>query len=280
MLSYRHHYHAGNHADVLKHWLLATVLTYLNQKDKPYCYVDTHSGAGGYRLDTTEATKLNEFSEGIDKLMQASVNSPSLQAFCDLIEQNGYNDSHRRYPGSPKIAQLLTRDADILRLFELHTADFTKLKSMMQKDRRVQVNHTDGFGGLKALLPPASRRGLIMVDPAYEVKSEYSKVLSVLQDSCNRFATGVYLVWYPLLNRVENIQFRERLEKIRYAKWGNFQLETDTEGERSGMYGSGVFVINPPWVLQQEAPAVLPELAALLSDNGSGRYHINFSEGV
>ena len=245
MLSYRHSFHAGNHGDVLKHWVLVTMLDYLNQKDKPYWYIDTHAGAGLYSLKSVYSQKIEEHLGGIGQIWSNQSLPESLARYASVI--NGIDSSKNRYPGSPIIAKSLTRLSEKLRLFELHPADYKKLRDNSGKDRRIKVENEDGLKALKGLLPPPTKRGLVLIDPSYEVKAEYSKVINTLKEGMQRFAIGVYAVWYPLLNQVDNIQFQQRLEKLEGMKWLNLQLRVDNATGAEGMYGSGMFIVNPPW---------------------------------
>ena len=280
MLSYRHSFHAGNHGDVLKHWSLVTMLDYLNRKDKPYWYIDTHAGAGFYHLNDVYSRKNREHQQGIGPVLARQDVPESLGRYTELVKSLGglsQEQNLKGYPGSPKIAQAMARSQDKLRLFELHTADSKKLIQNMKGDRRVQVEVADGFAGLKALLPPPTRRGLVMIDPSYEVKTDYGKVLKVLPDAVKRFEVGVFALWYPLLSHLENVNFQERILKLDGMKWLDLRLCVDDRPSAEGMYGSGMFVINPPWQLQEQARTVLPYLAEVLGVEGCGAWAIRDS---
>ena len=214
MLSYRHAFHAGNHADVLKHFLLYCVLDYYNQKDKPYWYIDTHSGAGVYDLQGSEAQKVGEFADGIGRLVQAAL-PDTLASFVQHLR--GCLPSSNLYAGSPWLAQSLLREADKLRLFELHPADFQHLQHNMREaklGRRGILKQEDGFAGLIALLPPVTRRAVVLIDPPYEQKQDYAQVVHTLKDALKRFEQGCYMVWYPCLSRPESLQLPEKLKKL------------------------------------------------------------------
>ena len=282
MLSYRHSFHAGNHGDVLKHWLLVATLQYLNQKDKPYWYIDTHSGVGRYNVHTGDSQKNREHESGIQKLVELEGGRiktwpESLRVYVDLVKEFNRQQSLKVYPGSPFIAKTLTRPIDRLRLFELHPVDSKKLSENFKADTRTKVSSSDGLKGLKALLPPAERRGIIMIDPSYEVKAEYHWVINSLKDGLKRFQTGVFMLWYPLINTVDNIQFREKLEKFDQGKWLNLKLIVDNRTQVKGMFGSGVFLLNPPWSVVSEAQPVLQILKDCLAVEGCGDYLISSS---
>src|SRR3954469_7498817 len=217
MLSYRHAFHAGNHADVLKHFVQVQLHEHMNQKDAAYTYIDTHSGAGVYALDSREATKKAEFGTGIGPLWERADLPRPLAAYLDLIKGMNPSGKLRYYPGSPYVADQMSRSQDRLRLFELHPADSKILADNFRKveahkaeqgerarGRRVMIERGDGFHSLKSLLPPPSRRALVLIDPPYEIKDDYRKVKDVLDDALARFPSGIYAVWYPVLQRMES----------------------------------------------------------------------------
>ncbi len=200
MLSYRHAFHAGNHADVLKHLLLVQLIHYLKQKDKPFWVIDTHAGAGLYELESGYATKLSEYEAGIGRLWSRPDLPASLAEYVDLVRALNPDGKLRFYPGSPWLALHAMREQDRLKLFELHSSDARHLQeNFKDAGRRVTIAASDGFAGLKALLPPPPRRGLILIDPSYEMREDYQHVLHALRDNLSRFATGLYALWYPSL---------------------------------------------------------------------------------
>ena len=271
MLSYRHAFHAGNHADVLKHCVLALVIEYLTQKDKPLLYIDTHAGAGGYDLGSAEAQKNCEFAARIEQLLAQRAVLPALVApYLDAIAQFRTNNAHA-YPGSPWLAAHLLREQDRLRLFEMHPQDFVLLQQTLRGDRRVQVDSSDGFNALKALLPPPSRRALVLIDPPYELKEDYTRVIDSLRDALRRFATGTYLVWYPLLPRAESKKLPEQLQALEVNAL-RIELQIDEERGEFGMYGSGMYVINPPWLLHDQMHELLPVLVELLGQSPDAKF--------
>ena len=273
MLSYRHAYHAGNHADVLKHLVLVHCLAHLNAKDKPYLVFDTHAGAGLYALDADASRKTAEYADGIGRLWSRDDLPPAFAEYLRLLRQlNGGGRPHR-YPGSPWFARQLTRETDTVRLCELHSTDFALLRREFGGDgRRVRVERADGFEALKSALPPPSRRGLILIDPSYEVKADYLRLTTVLKDALKRFATGTYLIWHPVLPSIEARQLPEKLKKLDAADWLHATLNVRSpSGDGRGMHGSGMFVINPPWTLAAALAEALPVLAdALAQDAGAG----------
>lgn len=272
MLSYRHVFHAGNHADVLKHTVLLAVLDHFNQKDKPYWLIDTHAGAGGYRLDAGRAMTHAEFTDGIGRLWHR-VNDgdlpPLLARYVAAVRTDNADGKLRRYPGSPLLALRALRPADRLRLFELHPADVKLLGQAIagaapDAQKRVAIRQEDGFAGMKALLPPPPRRGLVLIDPAYEDKRDYLQVVTAVKEGLQRFATGTFMVWYPLLQKNESITLAGKLKKLA-PDWLNCTLTVQPpSADGMGMHGSGVFLVNPPWTLAAALKDTLPWLAQTL----------------
>jgi 23S rRNA (adenine2030-N6)-methyltransferase len=277
MLSYRHAFHAGNHADVLKHYVLGLVLAHSTQKDKPFWYIDTHAGAGMYRLDDGYAAQNKEFEQGIDKLIAAENLTPSLADFVSMIKSFN-TDSLMLYPGSPLVAEYYLRATDKMRLFELHPSDFDLLSenfsgAHQQIQRQVKVEQQDGFAGLKSILPPPPRRAVVLIDPPYEDKQDYQRVVTMIKDSLARFATGTYIVWYPLLQRPEPTEMIKDLLALNIPNWLHVTMTVaapSTEGY--GMYGSGLFIVNPPWTLPDTLNSSMPLISQLLALDGTADY--------
>ncbi|WP_317930173.1 23S rRNA (adenine(2030)-N(6))-methyltransferase RlmJ [Halioxenophilus sp. WMMB6] len=276
MLSYRHAFHAGNHADVLKHWVLSLCLQYLKNKPKPIFYLDTHAGSGRYSLSDAFAEKTGEYQGGIGRLWQAEAPAVFSDYLQVVQQENGAGLAH--YPGSCVIAARLLRADDQLCLAEMHSTDQRLLRANLGRDKRVRIIEGDGFGQLKAALPPASRRGLVLIDPSYELKSDYGQVLEALKAGLQRFATGTYLVWYPLLASEQVEQFRARLPKIGAGKWLNVTLSVSAKPQGHGMYGSGMLVINPPYTLRENLNAGLPWLSERLALDDQAGYQIQFQD--
>jgi 23S rRNA (adenine2030-N6)-methyltransferase len=275
MLAYRHAFHAGNHADALKHIAFVAVLRYLFEKDKPVWIVDTHAGAGGYGLDSKYASQHDEFETGVGPLWRAArdVMPAAVADWLSAVRGfNGVADRLVRYPGSPEIARALARADDRIRCFELHPTDFEILDANAGRDPRVKALHADGFDGLKALLPPPSRRGVVFVDPSYELKVDYERVVAMLKDALVRFATGVYVVWLPVLVRPEPARTVERLKRLPAKTWLHARLEVAApEAGGFGMLGSHLFVLNPPWKLEAQLREALPYLVKMLGQfDGAG----------
>ena len=274
MLSYRHAFHAGNHADVLKHFVFALVLDYFKQKDKPFCVVDTHAGAGLYALDKGYAAQNTEFESGIAKLYNASDLPQSFKNYVELIKKLNENKQLKLYPGSPMIAQHFLRRDDKLRLFELHTSDCKLLlENFSGQGRQTKIEMLDGFAGLKSCLPPAAKRGAVLIDPPYELKEDYQRVVDCIKDSLARFATGTYLIWYPLLQRPEPMQMIEKLKHLEVKNWLNVTLSVQAPSDEGfGMFGSGLYIINPPWTLPKILEETMLYLTNALAQDDSANY--------
>jgi len=279
MLSYRHAFHAGNHADVLKHFVYSLVLNYFNQKDKPYWVMDTHAGAGMYALEDAFAQKNAEFLTGISRLINAANIPESLQPYLDIVNKINASNELKLYPGSPQIAAYFLREQDKLRLFELHPTDFALLQQTFQSlGRQAKAEMTDGFDGLKACLPPPTKRGVVLIDPPYELKEDYQRVVSCIEDSLKRFATGTYLIWYPLLQRPEPADMLKQLHTLGVKDWLDVQLIVQAPNANGmGMYGSGMFVINPPWQLPEQLKQVMPHITQLLSADDSAKFNLDYN---
>jgi 23S rRNA (adenine2030-N6)-methyltransferase len=273
MLSYRHAFHAGNHADVLKHFVLKEVLQYAAQKDKPFWYVDTHAGAGMYALDRGYAQQNAEFKDGIERLWNSHELPVALMDYVAMIRALNPKGELKLYPGSPAIARELLRQDDRMRFFELHSNDSKLLRQEFLVDRpqankQIMIETQDGFAGLKALLPPPPKRVVVLIDPPYEDKRDYRSVVDAIEDSLTRFATGTYMLWYPLLQRPEPKQMRDKLARLQPQSWLRVELQVQTPSlDGFGMHGSGLFIINPPWTLPKILSEVMPSLVKILGQN-------------
>lgn len=272
MLSYRHSFHAGNFADVLKHLTQAYILNYLNRKDKPYFYLDTHAGAGLYSLNTPEANKTEEFRQGIARLFEVEPKHPLLQEYKALI--SSFNTAERLdfYPGSPAIAAKLMRPTDRLALHELHPSDFQLLSNTFCQDKRIKISQENGFSAIKAQLPPPERRGLVFIDPSYEVKTDYDTLIKAIVNGLERFANGTYVIWYPVLQAQITNAWLKRLQKAGLPNLLRIEHSPLPLISGYGMSGSGMLIINPPYSLAADFKNVLPELNTLLKQGTKGSY--------
>lgn len=273
MLSYRHAFHAGNHADVLKHLVELELLRYLAQKDKPYWYIDTHAGAGCYELDSGYAAQNAEFESGIARLWDAEGLPKSLADYVAMVRHFNPGGALKLYPGSPLVARYALREQDRMRLYELHPTDHAILEENFAHDAQVLMQKADGFGALKALLPPPPRRAFVLMDPPYEEKQDYQRVVKALQEGLKRFATGTYAVWYPQLQRSESEQLPGQLKELPVKSWLHVALSVQRPSlDGFGMYGSGMFVLNPPWTLHATLQEVMPVLASSLGQDCEGSF--------
>jgi 23S rRNA (adenine2030-N6)-methyltransferase len=269
MLAYRHAFHAGNHADVLKHTVLALVLQHMNLKDKGWRYVDTHAGAGGYSLEGDYAKKRGEFEHGIAALWAQPDLPAPLAALVQLVRDFNGGKGLIQYPGSPAIAHALMRPQDQLRLFEMHPTDHKILASYLGEAPGVEVKLADGFASLKGQLPPPTRRGVVLIDPPYEIKTDYVRTLAALREALERFADCVVLVWLPQLQLVDAAQLPQRLkaavDSAGKKGWLHARL-TVAQGDARGfgMLGSSLFVANPPHTLHDALQPVMPYLVRTL----------------
>ncbi len=280
MLSYRHAFHAGNHADILKHYLLSLVLDYYNQKDKPYTVIDTHAGAGTYPINSEFSQKNKEFESGISRLLNAKSLPPSLAQFVEVIQSFNPNHSLSIYPGSPKITASFLRSNDKLYLFELHPKEHQILSENFKNNvsKQTKILLQDGFQGLKAYLPPISKRGIVIIDPPYEDKKDYQTVITAIEEGLKRFATGCYIIWYPLLPNNWSAPMIKGLKELNIANWLNVTLQVHTpSADGYGMHGSGLFVINPPWRLHQRLKESLPILEMHLGQDSSRATELTYS---
>ncbi len=280
MLSYRHGFHAGNHADVLKHIALVALLRMLGRKDKPLLVVDTHAGAGMYSLEQGFAAKNAEFRNGIAMLWAREDLPPPVADYRDQVRAVNADGVLRQYPGSPRIALGVLRPQDRLRLFELHSTEAKNLvEEFAQDGRRVAVTAGDGFAGLKALLPPPSRRGLALIDPSYELASDYRAVVTAVREGMQRFATGTFVVWYPLLQRHDAVELPDRLRRAGGTDWLDMALQVKAPSpEGLGLHGSGMFIVNPPWKFSEEMRGILPWLTRVLAQDATATFRLDARE--
>jgi 23S rRNA (adenine2030-N6)-methyltransferase len=273
MLAYRHAFHAGNHADVLKHIVFTMVLRHMNTKDKPYRVIDTHAGAGGYSLEGRYAQKKGEYEQGIARLWERDDLPEPVADYVNLVRQFNPQGRLVQYPGSPAFAQMLLRPHDQLRLFEMHPTDHRILASYLGPLKGAEVYDSDGFDGLKGQLPPSTRRAVVLMDPSYEGNKDYGRVVHALRDALARFAEGVYMVWYPQVTKLEAAQLPKRLQALAPKGWLHARLtvqQPDAQG--FGLCGSGVFIINPPYTLHDQLLAVLPYLTDVLGQYEAASY--------
>jgi 23S rRNA (adenine2030-N6)-methyltransferase len=278
MLSYRHGFHAGNHADVLKHMVLVQLLRYLTQKEKPLWFVDTHAGAAAHALEGDYAAKNAEYESGITRLWTRDDLPQALAEYVAEVRALNPDGVLRHYPGSPQLALQLLRAQDRLRLFELHSTESQLLQQYFRGDApRVMVQAGDGFAGLQAVLPPPSRRALVLIDPSYEDKGDYRHALSALRDAQKRFRAGVYALWYPQVQWRESRQLPEQLKQLQEKDWLHVTLTVKKPaGDGFGLHGSGMFILNPPWLLPEALRAVMPTLVTALAQDATASFRLEY----
>lgn len=274
MLSYRHSFHAGNHADVLKHIVLTLCLEALKEKEKPFLYLDTHSGAGRYLLTSEHSEKTGEYLSGVNLVWQQTNIPEQLNTYFSVLKRYNPFENLKYYPGSPLIAKQLLREQDKLNLTELHPTDYPLLRQEFSKDKRAKVLREDGFSQLKSKLPPASRRGIILIDPSYEIKEDYQKIPAALLEAYKRFATGIYLLWYPVVSRTQTQRMIDGIVNLGIKRISQFELAIKPDNNQKGMTASGMIVINPPWKLHQQMQTIMPWLTDILDTKQTGSFTI------
>ncbi len=265
-MNYRHAYHAGNHADVLKHTVLARVLVHLKKKDKPFRVIDAHAGTGIYDLSGIEAGKTGEWHTGIGKMAEAfAADIEALLApYREIVAALNPKGSLIRYPGSPWIAAKLMRNTDRLIANELHPDDKILLENYFRHDRRVRVTGVGAEVCLKANLPPVERRGLTLIDPPYEKADEAERALRMLEQGFKRFAIGCFMLWYPLKADGIAEKLCDGVKALGVPATLKCELRVKEVFKEGGLAGSGLVIVNPPWTLDKELAALLPALAQRL----------------
>ncbi|OBW91906.1 ribosomal RNA large subunit methyltransferase J [Gallibacterium genomosp. 3] len=276
MLSYRHSFHAGNYADVLKHIVQLLILEALQQKEKGFLYLDTHAGAGLYSLQSFEAEKTAEFTEGIGYLWERDDLPEIISHYLQQVKLVNPKDKLNFYPGSPLLAANLLRPQDRAILTELHPSDYPLLRKNMQKFSNIQVKRENGFQQLKSALPPKERRGFVLIDPPYELKEDYQLVVDAIVEGYKRFATGTYAIWYPVVLRQQIKKMIHSFEATQIRKILQIELGIRPDSTQRGMTASGMIVINPPWKLESQMREILPYLSEVLAPAGTGHWSVNW----
>jgi 23S rRNA (adenine2030-N6)-methyltransferase len=282
-MNYRHAYHAGNFADVLKHAVLALVLEYMKRKEASFRVIDTHAGAGRYALASPQAEKTGEWQGGIARIMGVDAKplpprvAQHLQPYLDVVRRENAGDTVGFYPGSPAIALSLMRSQDTLIANELHPEELSLLQEAIGGDRRAKLMALDAWVALKALLPPKERRGVILIDPPFEEKDEFDRIATGLAQGLQRFATGIYIVWYPIKDLKPVALFHAALAALSMPKSLRVELMLERPRDPDHLNGCGLIVVNPPYTLEGQLAAVLPELSRRLgSTRGGGGYRLDW----
>ncbi len=272
MLSYQHGYHAGNFADVLKHCGLTHLLHYLTQKEKPLFYLETHSGRGLYDLNNHQALKTNEFKQGIQLLWEQKQKlPPAFAEYIKTLKRQNTDGVLRHYPGSPFIATQFLRNIDRVYCCELHPTEYEHLLNMPQSHKKIHFSHSDGMDALTSLVPPPEKRGLIFIDPSYEVKEEYKTIPQTISQALNKFSNGVYCLWYPVLDQRMNEQLHRRLDAI--GAKNSVRIEFNlTKKPMQGMYGCGLWLVNAPYTFADTMHQVCTTLKQYFNPNESSYF--------
>ena len=269
MLSYRHLFHAGNFADVFKHALLAHLIQSLNQKPKPYFYLDTHAGTGLYDLSHPWAQKAREYESGIRKLWDRKDIPAALKPFLDSVREENPDGHIRYYPGSPRIVRKLIRPIDRMVLTELNKTDCAELHTRFARDKRVTVKLMDAYQGIKAHLPPPERRGLVLIDSSFDRAREFARLAESLVDAHTRWETGMYAIWYPLMGKSVSAGFERVLKDTGIRKILQFEMQILPD-DASTIPGCGMIIVNPPWKFDTEMRTLLRWLWGVLAVNKAG----------
>lgn len=282
-MNYRHIYHAGNFADVVKHIILSRVILYMQRKEAAFRVLDTHAGLGLYDLSSEEAQKTGEWKNGIGLLLEALDKAPKdvkplIKPYLEAVSFFNPEGEIKQYPGSPKLARQFFRKQDRLTALELHPEDYETLQSHFEGDYQARITHLDGWLGLKSHLPPKERRGITLVDPPFEVFHEFFNHLKGMKEAHARFATGTMLMWYPIKNRQACDEFRTELYKTKIPAILDVSLEVrKPKGRVNTFDGTGMAILNPPYMLEKELRVLMPWLKGVLEESkGSGQYTINW----
>ncbi len=284
-MNYRHAFHAGNFADVIKHVILTLTIAYLKKKPKPFRVIDTHAGCGLYDLLGDQAVRTNEWQDGIGRLLNdartdgAESQPPILQTYLDVIRQFNDTDEPRFYPGSPMIARHLLRSGDRLIVNELHPEDVEILRANVPRRRNTKVMSLDAWSFLKSALPPPERRGVILIDPPFEQPGEFERMVLGLTAATKRFATGIYLLWYPLKHPQEVERFKQKLRESGLRRLLAVEVFVAPYQKDVGLTGTGLLIHNPPFELHKDLANVLPYLTNLLATHPQAKFEIDVLAG-
>ncbi len=272
MLSYRHLFHAGNHADVFKHVLLMQVAQLLARKDKPFAYLESHAGSGRYDLRHAWARKNREYENGVARIRQRTDAPAALAGYLQAVRAQNPDGELRWYPGSPWLVRQLLRPDDRMLLAELNADDCAALRTVFKGDRQVRVEQVDGYQLLKASLPPPERRALILIDSSFDRAREFTRLVDSLREMQRRFATGVTMIWYPLMEPSAMRRFERDIAALGLSHIAKAQLSVHDEHIPGSLRGSGMLIVNPPYGLDTAVPPALDWLWQALSPDGGGAW--------
>lgn len=270
-MNYHHIYHAGNFADVVKHVLLVTLIQALLRKEKPFCYLDTHAGAGRYDLHSSLAQKTHEYETGIGRILKQKNYPIEIEQYLSAVKALA-----PFYPGSPRIVRPFLRAQDRMQLAELHPQEYAALKQEFHNDKQVTAQHIDGYQALKAWLPPKERRGLVLIDPPYEQADELDNILKSLKKALSCWQTGIYAIWYPLKDKNWLRRFQQGLQTSPCEKLLIAELSIYPEDTSLSLYGTGMAILNPPWQFDIQLNVLMPWLWQVLSPNQQGAYRVTW----
>lgn len=276
MFGYRHIFHAGNFADVTKHVILVALLESLQRKETPFAILDTHGGIGHYRLDSLEAQKNREYAGGIGRLWGRGAPPEPVAHYLALVKRYNPDGEMRHYPGSPRIARDYLRPQDRLIVTELNPYDNATLKGEFTDDGQVSIHLQDAYQGLKAFLPPREKRGLVLIDPAFELRDEYERLVQGVSTAWKRWPTGIYAIWYPIQSQSLVTRLHTAIQKSGIRKVLCAELTIRPADQRSGLNGSGMLIINPPWQLESTLETALAYLQRVLEEDGKGSHRIEW----
>ena len=284
-MNYRHVYHAGNFADVVKHAVLALVIERLKLKEKPFRVIDTHAGTGGYDLGSDEAQRTGEWIGGIGRIFGPSAEAlpaaiqPLLEPYLSAVRALNPSGLVKVYPGSPRVARHLLRQQDVLVANELHPQDAAALRAEFRRDAQVKVMDLDGWVALKSLLPPKERRGVVLIDPPFEVAGEWARLGQAFTEAARRFASGVYLVWYPIKDDAAVQRFKRSAAESDFAKVLCAELTVRSRRDASGLGGTGLLIVNPPHEIDRQLEMLMPLLARRLAVDAHGEWAVEWLAG-
>lgn len=281
-MNYRHAYHAGNFADVVKHAVLARLIEYLKRKDKAFRVIDTHAGVGAYDLSSDEAQKTGEWQDGIGRLLQADLKPQTanlLKPFLDAVRAMNPQGGLQFYPGSPMISRFLLRKQDRLSAIELHPQDAATLRKRFDGDIQTRVLELDGWLALGAHVPPKEKRGLVLVDPPFEKEGEFQRLVDGLVRAHRRWPGGIYALWYPVKDRAAVNRFRAELAATGIEKILDIRFDIRQPSVEARLDGTGMIVVNPPYSLEAELGELLPALKTILAETPKARWEVEWIAG-
>jgi 23S rRNA (adenine2030-N6)-methyltransferase len=281
-MNYRHAFHAGGFADVIKHIVLVRILTYLHEKQAAFRVIDSHAGAGLYDLQSEEARRSDEWLTGIARIMQARFSeaaAPLVKPYLDIVRAFNPQAALQAYPGSPLIARALLRPQDRLTACEVEPIARKRLIEALRRDPQARVVDLDGWTALPAFVPPNERRGLVLVDPPYEAKDEFERLADGFAAAFAKWPTGIYLLWYPAKSRRATDQLARHVAEIVASvkppgKCLRLEFSVAPQAADAGLSSTGLLIVNPPWTLQGELKLILPELEKPLGQGGAGRFRL------